>query len=485
MDPDAGMNGDSGSASDATTGTDAAMPPPPPQDVSPCDNGACWDTGLLAAPCSYGVVNENFGTMLYNVHAYAIDAHAGVPTELTLTRTGGTWQPALLITDGVRTLSDGITGLVDADVDVAIDLTGADGEEARVVVTSTVDAGLTVFVTSWDVVASDFLAPMPGDATYTLRLDRLCPAPPGLIAPPDAIPGEILVDAGAHTVDIGDGTWGPALRVDAAATEHIGFRLDFSPSGAAVDMEVLAWDGTAPVSLAVTNAGPGLRVLAARDPDGARTFWVRAEGTPATGTMTITRTPLSDAPPCTADCSDLLQLPLPVDPMAQGYDMPSGVVFREQFGRRDLLTAIFHGGRVMSAAGWGPFTLKDLSNWDGSQPPGHATHNDGYHADISLYDTAGNPIWGALCVNNGLHCTGADTGFGAEPMALLIAAFFETGIVSTIYLDDFFIPMVRTEADVLLANGTIDANTHAIIHSNALRHVDHHFHHIHLRADGL
>lgn len=232
---------------------------------------------------------EDFVTETYNVHAYAIDAHADVPTEISLTRTGGTWQVALVVTDGNRTLSDGEVGRVEAGLDVSVIASGRSGSEARVTVTSDTDLALTVHVTSWQVIDSDFVSPpIPGDSTYRLRVDHTCSNPPGHIAPAGALAGEVVGDAGVHTLAIGSGGWGAPMRVDGLAGEYIGFKLEFAPSGAVVDMEVLGWDGSSAVSLGLTDAGPGVRVLAARDPDGARTFWVRAQGTPGSGTLTIT-----------------------------------------------------------------------------------------------------------------------------------------------------------------------------------------------------
>ena len=343
---------------------------------------------------------------------------------------------------------------------------------------------MTVYVTGWHVIDGEFLPAMPTAATYALRARDLCEVSGELIAPLGALPGETPADEGSMTLPVGDNDWGPAVRVDAAATEHVGFRLDFSPSDAVVELQVLAWDGQTANSLGVTNEGPGLRVLAARDPSQSRTFWARAKGNVGTGTLTVTRTPVADDPPCAAQCGTLLQLPLPVNAPLQGYDMPAGVVYRYQFGRSDVLTAVFYAGQRMASLGYAPFTLKDLSKWDGNKPPGHETHTDGYHADISLYDAGGQAVWKVLCAGTSSQCTGAPNNFGAPAMALLVGAFFESGIVSSIYLDNVLIAPLRTAADALLVDGLLTSDVHAIIHSDALRHVNYHHHHIHIRADG-
>ena len=480
---------DDGSDADAdvqvagdTSGDTTSVPPLP---LSPCGPGACWQTAIQAPMCGASVSPEDFSTGKYNVHAYTTVAHAGLPLRLRLQRTGGDWLPALVvISAGGVVLSDGVTALSDDSVETVVLDDGGDGGEASVRITPAKDLPVTVYVTGWHVIDGGFLPAMPTAATYTLRARDLCDVSGELIAPAGVLEGETPAEEGPMTLPVGNSDWGPPVRVDAAATEHVGFRLDFSPSEAAVELEVLAWDGQAANSLGVTNEGPGLRVLAARDPSQSRTFWVRAQGSVGTGTLTVTRTPVDDNPPCTAQCGTLLQLPLPIDAPLQGYDMPPGVVYRYQFGRRDVLTAVFHAGQRMASLDYAPFTLKDLSKWDGNKPPGHETHTDGYHADISLYDASGQAVWKVLCAGTSSQCTGAPSNFGARAMALLVGAFFESGIVSSIYLDKVLIAALRTAADALLIDGLLTTEVHAIIHSDALRHVNYHHHHIHIRADG-
>lgn len=484
--PDPGAPEDAGPAPDE--GDPPPPPPPDPSELTPCANGSCWDTAIQAAPCSSTTIPEDFSTGKYNVHAYDTQAPAGVPLRLRLTVTGGDWAPAIVVTRSDGTvLSDGATPLVAPGIEVTITHTGADGGPAELELTSELELGLVVYVTGWTVLSGDFAPGLTTEATYTLQAKEQCPPPEGgLIAPPGAGPGGDLVTDGSVSVPMGAGDFGPAVRVDAAAAEHVGFRLDFGGGQTAVKMQVLAWTGSDAVSLGTTTEGPiGKRFLAARDPDQPRTFWARASSAGGgTATLTVSRTIVGDHPPCPADCGALLQLPLPVAADLQGYGMPSGVVYAEQFGRRDSLIAIFHAGRNMAALGYAPFTLKDLSNWDGSKPPGHETHNDGFHADVSLYDTSGKAVWKALCTASSTACTGPPKDFGATPMALLVGGLFETGIVSSILLDKMLIPSLRDAADELLSAGLLSSEGHALIQSNALRHVNYHHHHIHMRTDG-
>ncbi len=73
---------------------------------------------------------------------------------------------------------------------------------------------------------------------------------------------------------------------------------------------------------------------------------------------------------------------------------------------------------------------------------------------------------------------------GTKEADLMIGGFFETGVVSSIYLDNALIGPVRDAATTLLGDGLLSAEAVSIINSNALRHVDYHHHHIHIRADG-
>lgn len=314
---------------------------------------------------------------------------------------------------------------------------------------------------------------------------------PASIAPEGALEGERLVESGAHRLALGEGErWGPPLRVDGDGGEHISFRLEFEPQRAAVEMELLWWGGGEARSLGMTDWAPGFRVLSALDPEVPRTFWVRARGPIAAGQVTIERTPIAAGPRCEDDCDRLLQLPLPLDPALVGYDIAEGSVFAYQYGRRDLLMPLLTAGRRLTAAGHAPFEVKRLSRWDGEQPPSHRSHEGGVDVDLSLYRSNGEAAWYPLCINAGRSCRpGTCRELGAEPLALLIATFFdsdlfERGGAAGVLVDREYHRSLRAAADELYERGEISDQAQQMFRRDQrlLRHVEPHHHHLHIRV---
>jgi len=151
---------------------------PEPEQIRPCENASCWDTDAVPARCGETTVNENFSTGLFNVHAYASTLFGGSDTAVTLTRTGGAWRPAIIVAEGDLVIYDGAVGLVRDGLSVARELDGTEGDEARVVFTTDRSLYVTIYVTGWDVVDSDFVDFLPTDATYRLLLENVCDVPP-------------------------------------------------------------------------------------------------------------------------------------------------------------------------------------------------------------------------------------------------------------------------------------------------------------------
>lgn len=313
------------------------------------------------------------------------------------------------------------------------------------------------------------------------------------IAPAGAVPGE-LAGGAENPVDLGvDAT--ATFRVETDAGEHVAFRLNFDPAIRGVQLRVFRWDGTAAVELGVTDAGPGLRVLAVVDQGGPRTFWVRAESTSAAlqGSLVVTRTPFVDGLHCAGDCDRLLQLPLPNEP-ADGY-LIDEAVFRYQFGRRDLLVAIREAGRRMAVAGLSPFRPEDLSQWDGATPGTdtgslrHASHQRGKDVDISLYATDGTAPWRSYCTAvrgaDGRECVAGtlDEDFDAYVNAQLFGVFFETGRVTMSFLDRELIGAVRPAAGLAVEDGVVLAELLELYSDGShLQHWPNHDNHIHVRV---
>ena len=150
-----------------------------PNPVQPCASAECWDTSLQPQPCYKAGVAEDYSTGKYNVHRYASVAHADTLTTIRLTRTGGQWQPALMVTrkDG-SVLSDGETGATSPGLEVEVIDTGLTSDVASVVVQSDQTLTLDVYVTGWSVVDSGFIDDLPTDSTYELDIDSVCDDPP-------------------------------------------------------------------------------------------------------------------------------------------------------------------------------------------------------------------------------------------------------------------------------------------------------------------
>lgn len=316
------------------------------------------------------------------------------------------------------------------------------------------------------------------------------------IAPPGALAGEepgadgdtwLTVPAGGEIV----------VRIDAAPTEHVTFFASFTPTNADLELDVLRWDGAVASPLGTTDAGRGLRTLAVFDPSGPRTFWARLRGTgtaSVAATLTITRVPFADGATCPSDCARLLQLPLPNDPLVDGYDHTPSTVFRYQYGRRDLVMFIRHAGHAMRAIGLSPFVPEDLSQWDGQTPgtdvgaPRHASHQRGKDVDLSLYGLDGQSVWRSYCTTeqtaDGRECVaGTESGLDGVANARFFADFFATGRVTMCFLDRELHPTVFAGLDTAVSAGQIEVSLSGLFTDGVhIQHWPNHDNHIHVRV---
>lgn len=316
------------------------------------------------------------------------------------------------------------------------------------------------------------------------------------IAPGDTIPGELSATGGEVGIDVA-GDRPAVIRIEAEPSEHITFFLSFAPGDAEVELEVLRWDGTAATSLGLTDAGPGLRTLAAFDPSGPRTFWARVTtptGASLAATLAITRVPFEDAATCAADCAHLLQLPLPNDAALDGYAPRAGTVFRYQYGRRDLVMFIRHAGQHMSALGMQPIVPGDLSQWNGETPgndvgaPRHVSHQRGKDVDISLYGLDGVSVWRSYCTtattSGGRECLpGTIHDYDGTANAVFFGDFFATGSVTMCFLDEELHAATIAGADAAVIAGDLEASLVPLyVDGTHLQHWPNHDNHIHIRV---
>jgi hypothetical protein len=480
-----GGGGSGGSGGDAGPGPGAGggEPAPQPEQVTPCENGACWDTSAYVAECSSASIDEDFSSGNYNVHRYASQLWVDTTTTITVDGLSGAWEPAIIVAlaDG-EVVFDGVIGATTETMTVEWIDTGSSSAEIEITSADTLE--VDVFVTSHQVIDSDFVDAIPQDASYRLDIESDCSMrPTDVLAPAGAIAGEIAGAQGDNAITLGGGSWGPALRFDVPAHTHVGFELGFTPGSADVDMQVLMWTGSEVQEMAVTNGGNGERVLAVLDASANRTYWVRAQGSVSNATLYAGYTAFEEGAQCYSDCDRLLQLPLANDPAVDGYDSADYVVYRYQYGRRDALMSLRHSGRVVANAGVQPFTVQDLSKGDGSQPPGHASHTDGKDVDLSVYDAQGNAVWYPLCDEVANECIpGTDAGFHGEAMARQIAPMLESGRVTHIFLDAEFHASLFGAAQSLVDDGRMAAAMLPTM-QDVVQHWPNHNNHIHVRYD--
>ena len=369
---------------------------------------------------------------------------------------------------------DGVVMGMPADADVSRDAPGLD--------TSSPDA-LTLGLDAPPPIVD---APMPApDAS---------PSDPG-IAPRPGLPGERPATEGE--VAIAASPSSPALvRIEAAPDEHITFFLTFDETIRDVELEVLRWDGAEAMALGLTDAGPGLRTLAAFDGSGTRTFWARVTtGLSAfEGTLTITRTPFDDGPMCLDDCERLLQLPLPNDPSVDGYATRSSTVFRYQYGRRDLVMFVRHAARRVADLGMAPILPEDFSQCNGETPgndvgsPRHASHQRGKDVDISLHGLDGRNEWRSYCEAvrgaDGRECTpGSITNYDGTANAIWFGDIFASGRVTMCFLDQELIPATVVGAEEASVLGELEEPLVPLFDDGVhLQHWPNHDNHIHVRV---
>lgn len=169
-----------------TTGAPGCDPGAMPTQLEPCGPGSCWSTLTFSGICGPTDIDEDFSSGAYNVHRFGLSVRAGVPVTLTLTRTGGEFDPALIIQDEQgATVYDGELGVCQAGLVVEALSTGSDSDTASVRLQPAVDMKLAVFLTGWHVVDGGFAPPMPLDATYAFRVDNDCQPETGAKDPPN------------------------------------------------------------------------------------------------------------------------------------------------------------------------------------------------------------------------------------------------------------------------------------------------------------
>jgi hypothetical protein len=201
----ASMSSSSAGDADGSAGTEEDDPPMdmgpapdvgapgPPMEVEPCGPGSCWSTLTFSGICGSTAIDEDFSSGNYNVHQFALAVRAGTGATLTLTRTGGAFEPALIVHDELgATVYDGELGLWSDELVVEAIETGHAGDVASVHIQPEIDMQLTVFATGWSVIDGGFASPLPTDATYAFEVLQECPPETGTMTPPNFDEGDVV-----------------------------------------------------------------------------------------------------------------------------------------------------------------------------------------------------------------------------------------------------------------------------------------------------
>lgn len=175
--PDGGSS-DASPAEDGGGDPDGGQPIQP-EDRRPCESGTCWTNDASLWRCGSFTVDEDFSSGKYNVHEYHSGIWTGAPTRIALDRTGGTWQPALIVSDAAdgAVLFDGSVGIKRMGLEVNAVLDGRSGARAEVEISSGTDFSVIVYVTGWEVVLGGFADFLPTSAAYGLSIENDCGGP--------------------------------------------------------------------------------------------------------------------------------------------------------------------------------------------------------------------------------------------------------------------------------------------------------------------
>ena len=142
-------------------------------EFDPCTVASCWDPNL-SVTCSQQVVPEDFSSGNYNVHKYATTLRAGEMITIELWQTAGDFEPAFFLADRVgKLLYAGDFVTLDPRVTI-LGSTSDRGPRALVMLRTTVDLDVDLYVTGWRAVDSGFTQGLPTNAEYELRVGQAC-----------------------------------------------------------------------------------------------------------------------------------------------------------------------------------------------------------------------------------------------------------------------------------------------------------------------
>jgi hypothetical protein len=139
----------------------------------PCDLASCWEPTLSLPMCGARLIDEDFSSGRFNLHRYDATVPGGEPITLTLERSGGVYQPMLLITEvGGELVFAGDAVTLRPDVLIMNGSTSI--SEVSVTLQVSTTRMLTLWVTDVEVAADDFSGSINTNATYRLSALQLC-----------------------------------------------------------------------------------------------------------------------------------------------------------------------------------------------------------------------------------------------------------------------------------------------------------------------
>lgn len=193
---DVGRREDVGVRTDAATDSGPIHPDTHHEPCSVEHAERCWAARDVGVPCGRYAYAEDFSSGRYDVHVVEIAIGEG-PTEIALTRTSGSWAPAMVIHRDGATVFDGSTGYLHPGVFEVTPLETARGERSRIRIDAAGGSALTIYLTSWEAIDAGFGTMMPIDGTYSFEVTSPdCDPGEGLLSPPNFDPDD--VEGGYH-----------------------------------------------------------------------------------------------------------------------------------------------------------------------------------------------------------------------------------------------------------------------------------------------
>ena len=158
----------------------------------PCAAASCWNPSEAFTACGAWSKDEDFSSGRFSVHRYWVTLPAGGPLTLRLERTGGGFDPALLVTDRAgKMVYGGETTALHPDVAVMASIDGRGGSAAEVTLEAVRDLDALVYVTGWEILDAGFGGSLPTSVRYRLSATQDCS---GGEDPPDDPPPDGTCD---------------------------------------------------------------------------------------------------------------------------------------------------------------------------------------------------------------------------------------------------------------------------------------------------